>query len=400
MSTYRKGYSTYNVLGPKKDDWTRSDRSYDRVRRPVVAESYAPIHTTEYVMKTETIMEQPVHAPSVGNRPDIAEEFFTKVQMEASQPRPKRFTPLSASVWRQGSIPTSGHRGHTPSYQGRILSPSYHDHGRGQSPTRHGYNHSPTYHNNGHSHSPTHHGHNHSPIYHENSPSHSPNHHGHSHSPIYQDNSPSHSPSHHGHSHSPVYHDNSRSHSPDHHDHSRSHSPSHHDYGRSHSPKRHDYGRSHSPKHHGVSNGYSNAKGYPRDGDYYDKNEDEYLKPRHDTIRPNNHGDNHYDNTTRPTTHISHAKPNNQVGSLSKPTNDIGQAIEYLKEAAVPNAVHNSSNSRFVRPAPWVQKRSDPYNETYKRDSTRRYTAPFRPIDRATTVDSDTAVRKYGAAIV
>ena len=166
--TYSGGYTAYNGVPPRTDEWSKTSYTSDDVHQPVFTDadgsrkpilSYTPNGNTEcYVTKTEIVevpfvtgykqstpvkvevvlmdngdveskwnrpsspekwhrSSSPVryHAEEKWNRPSSpvhelpqqVEEFITKIQTEAC--RPNKFSPLSATYWRQTPNPNSYH---------------------------------------------------------------------------------------------------------------------------------------------------------------------------------------------------------------------------------------------------------------------------------------------------
>ncbi|KAL5770752.1 hypothetical protein ACOSP7_014906 [Xanthoceras sorbifolium] len=155
-----------------------------------------------------------------------------------------------------------------------------------------------------------------------------------------------------------------------------------------------------------------NTTGY---GDYSDLSSKESYKPSGNTIR-NDPSHGYYrknDSTMEPTINTSGgwARPNRSSwasppnSSLSKPTNDIGTAMEMLKEAARPTSVTTAPHSRFTVPVSTGPTKRDDYDDTIdSKEAARRY-ANFnrlsRPADTyTTTIDSREAVRRYNGAMM
>lgn len=94
--------------------------------------------------------------------------------------------------------------------------------------------------------------------------------------------------------------------------------------------------------------------------------------------------------------------------SLTNPTNDIGSAVEYLKEVATKPSSHGSSFVPQPRFSVTVPRRDTNYSDTIdSREAARRYASfnlgsrPFSTGDTHTgTIDSREALRRYNGAIV
>ena len=130
--TYSGGYTAYNGVPPRTDEWSKTSYTSDDVHQPVFTDadgsrkpilSYNPNGNTEcYVTKTEIVevpfvtgykqstpvkvevvlmdngdVESKRNRPSspVHELPQQVEEFITKIQTEAC--RPNKFSPLSAT---------------------------------------------------------------------------------------------------------------------------------------------------------------------------------------------------------------------------------------------------------------------------------------------------------------
>ncbi|KAJ4719584.1 Nodulation-signaling pathway protein isoform 2 [Melia azedarach] len=158
-----------------------------------------------------------------------------------------------------------------------------------------------------------------------------------------------------------------------------------------------------------------NSTGYHGHGTtgYGDYSKD-WHKPSGNTIRNGDHH-GHYQNNgsqVEPTliTSGGWARPSRSGwavppdASLSRPTNDIGAAVEFLKEVAKPSSVTTSPHTRFTVPITTGQKK-DGYGETIdSREASKRY-GNFPPSFQSEepytkTIDSREAARKYKGAAV
>ncbi|KAF9621785.1 hypothetical protein IFM89_028223 [Coptis chinensis] len=98
--------------------------------------------------------------------------------------------------------------------------------------------------------------------------------------------------------------------------------------------------------------------------------------------------------------HLGWAIPPNKDGSLTNPTNNIGAAIDYLKDATVHTAVNTPAKPWFTVPTPTVATIDS-------REARRRYgsvsespQAVNRESTYSSAIDSREAVRRYGGQIM
>ncbi|TXG65802.1 hypothetical protein EZV62_007077 [Acer yangbiense] len=159
---------------------------------------------------------------------------------------------------------------------------------------------------------------------------------------------------------------------------------------------------------------HGNTTGYGRD--YSDLSSKESYKPSVHTIRNEDYDDYNYrrnDTPKEPTMNTSGGwiRPNQSAwasppnSSLSKPTNDIGTAMEILKESARPTPVTTTAPySRFTVPLSTGPKRDGYSNTIDSKEAQRRYAnsnLSSSPVDNYTaTIDSREAVKKYNGAMM
>ncbi|TXG65806.1 hypothetical protein EZV62_007081 [Acer yangbiense] len=160
--------------------------------------------------------------------------------------------------------------------------------------------------------------------------------------------------------------------------------------------------------YHGNTTGYGS--------EYSDLSSKESYKPSVNTIRNedyDDYNDRRNDTPKEPTMNTSGGwiRPNQSSwasppnSSLSKPKNDIGTAMEILKESARPTPVTTTAPySRFTMPLSTGPKRDGYSNTIDSKEAQRRYAnsnLSSRPVDNYTaTIDSREAVKKYNGAMM